>query len=641
VTGLAPTIGREDDLLRLRAAFQSATPPVVRVLTGMGGVGKTSLARAYTDRHRADYNLVWWIRAEDPNAIDAEFRALLDTVLPPGQATQLTNARTKAFDLLAKQDRPWLLVLDNIPDPPAAALLLPAAGPGHILITSQATTWPDPRTAIPVRTLNIAASVELLTSLSLDQDRKSAEALAAELDGLPLALAQAAGFIRANAINLATYLRLYRSADLHQDGQPADYPHTVATTWQLAMDRLSENARFMLNVLAFYAPDAIPVHRLFTSLDELARHRAVGDLHNYSLVTPSGSGTVTIHRLVQATTRNRLHADLIAHEWADKARTAIMAALPEEPVTASSITHWNALRTHGHALLDHLPSEHPSSLAVRHELARWAGLAGDVVRARELFAELRAIRERVLEKSHPDTLATWHELGHWTRRAGDAPGARNLLAELLPIRERVLGVEHPQTLSTRHQLAYSIGIAGDPERAQTMFAELVPMIERVMGREHPDYFAALHDLALCAGQAGDAARARDLLAELLPIRERVLGAEHPRSLLTRHELAGWTGRAGAAARARDLLAELLPIRERVLGAEHPRTLQTRYELALWTGQAGDAVRARDLLAELLPIHERVMGAEHTDTRLTRAAGAHWSDLASVGEEFGPSGGWQG
>jgi hypothetical protein len=55
---------------------------------------------------------------------------------------------------------------------------------------------------------------------------------------------------------------------------------------------------------------------------------------------------------------------------------------------------------------------------------------------------------------HPRTLATRDNLARFTGEAGDAAGARDQFAELLPIRERVLGPEHPATLTTRRNLAY-------------------------------------------------------------------------------------------------------------------------------------------------------------------------------------------
>jgi len=205
--------------------------PITMVLTGMGGVGKTSLARAYARHHRADYGLVWWIRAEDSATIDGDFRTLLE-ILAPHDASQIRDAGAAVHALLADQPRPWLLILDNVPDAAAARGLEPAAGAGHVLITSQATMhWPSGQTMIAVEPLTQEASIDLLTSLSLDGDRGTARELAQELGGMPLALAQAGAFARASAVTLATYLRLYRSrgTELHQEGRLPDYPHTVAT----------------------------------------------------------------------------------------------------------------------------------------------------------------------------------------------------------------------------------------------------------------------------------------------------------------------------------------------------------------------------------------------------------------------------
>lgn len=608
LAGLTKIVGREDELRDLRAAFGHDK---VQVLAGMGGVGKTSIARVYADRHRDDYGIVWWVRAEDPATVDADFRALLEVLLPPGEAAQVGDARTAVFNVLAGQRDPWLLVLDNVFEAAAAHGLLPPAGDGEVLITSRDPRWPN---ATVIEPLDTDAAILVLG----DSDEDTARALAAELGGLPLALTQAAGFVRATAINLATYLRLYRDrgAELHDEAKPADYPHTVATTWQLAMDRLTEQARELLNLTAFYAPDAIPVHLLLGSWDELTRHRATAELSSYGLASLAGDDTITVHRLVQAVTRSRLHADQRFDEWADRARELIMAARQARM----------ALHPHLLTLLEHLPPEDPATLSTRLYLADSTGMAGNAVRARELCAELLPIRERVSGAEDPDTLATKHSLAQWTGQAGLAESARDLFAELLPVLERVRGDEHPDTLLTRLYLSHWTGAAGDPVRARELCAELLPIQERVSGDEHSDTLLTRQTLAHWTARTGDVTRARVLFADLIRVQERVLGAEHPHTLATRYAMASWAGWSGDAVLARDLFAELLPFEERVWGAEHPSTLRIRGNLAFWTGEAGDAARAREMYAELLRTRERVLGADHPDTANTRKDLALWSDL---------------
>ena len=72
-----------------------------------------------------------------------------------------------------------------------------------------------------------------------------------------------------------------------------------------------------------------------------------------------------------------------------------------------------------------------------------------------------------------------------TGEAGDAAAARDQYAALLPIEERVLGPEHTETLTTRANLARWTGESGDAAAARDQLAALLPVYERVLGPEHP------------------------------------------------------------------------------------------------------------------------------------------------------------
>ena len=78
-------------------------------------------------------------------------------------------------------------------------------------------------------------------------------------------------------------------------------------------------------------------------------------------------------------------------------------------------------------------------MTTRANGGRWIGEAGNAAGARDQFATLLPVMERVLGPGHPLTLSARSNLAGWTGAAGDAAGARDQLAVLLPVRERVLG----------------------------------------------------------------------------------------------------------------------------------------------------------------------------------------------------------
>ena len=681
--------GREALLAELdaRLAAGAGLALCTVVLCGLGGAGKTSVAVEYAHRHLADVGVAWQFPVEDATVLAAGFGELAAQLGARG----LVDARdpvASVHAVLARFAVPWLLIFDNAEDAASVAAFLPPAGPGRVLITSQNSNWPGQVLEVPVLDLDLAAG--FLISLTGDGDQQAARDLASVLGGLPLALEQAAAYIRATGGTLARYVASFRKegAQLLARGEPAAKSRTVATTWRLAFEDLQQTAPGavgLLRLLAFCAPEAIPLRLLLQPRpglsgqlgdevapvlvplleDPLAAGDAIAALRRYSLVIPVGGGSVSVHRLVQAVTADQMPAQL-AGQWRQAAAALIEDAIPFDtdlpeawPVCAALLPHAQAALADDSDGMARIASylgssgsyatarelqrrvvaarervlgpEHADTLLAWNELGYWTGRAGDPAAARDLFAGLLPVLERVLGPEHPDTLLARHNLASWTGEAGNPAAARDLFAALLPVFDRVLGPENPYTLTARHELARWTGRAGDAAVARDLFAGLVPVKEQVLGSEHRDTLAARGNLARWTGEAGDAAAARDQYAELLPVLERVLGPEHPETVAARGNLAGWTGQAGDAAAARDLSAGLLPVRERVLGPEHPDTLIARSYLARWTGEAGDAAAARDLFAELLPVLERVLRPEHPDTLAARSQLAYWTEQA--GRDF--------
>ena len=684
--------GREALLAELDARLAGGPGPRVAVLYGLGGAGKTSVAVEYAHRHLAEVDVCWQFAAENPALLAAEF-GVLAAQLGARDAADTRDPVASVHGVLARAQAGWLVVFDNVTDWASVQPFVPPAGPGRVLITTQNQHWP-PGQALQVPVLDVEVAAGFLVNRTGDADRARARELAGTLGGLPLALEQAAAYMQASGTSLGLYLQLFRArqADLLARGEAAGHPLDVTATLGLALSRLAADAPSavaVLRLLAFLAPEPVPLPLLLDAApaadpavaatvgplagDLIAAGDAVAALRRYSLVTLAGDGLVMMHRLVQAITRAQLNDGQIG-QWQQAAATLVEAAVPADPQLPTSWPTCAVLLPHALAVLgltsggmlrialylgrcgnysaardlfrliagarsedDAYGAEHPATLDSREELAYWTGRAGDAATARDQFADLLPIRERVSGPEDPDTLTTRSNLARWIGKVGDAATARDQYAALLPIRERVLGPEHPDTLITRNNLGYWTGEAGDAATARDQFADLLPIRERISGPEHRETLITRANLAYWAGEAGDAATARDQYADLLPIYERVLGPEHPDTLTGRESFAKWAGEAGDAATARDQYADLLPIYERVLGPEHPDTLTGRANLADWTGKAGDAAGARDQYAALLPIQGRVFGPEHPNTLITHNNLAHWTgeagDAATARDQY--------
>ena len=552
--------GREELVADLNARLTTAGTAVPRVvaLTGLGGMGKTSVALEYTYRELDGLGIAWQLAAENRTALAAGFG---DLAAQLGARDRLAaeDPVAQVYGVLAARPGDWLLIFDNAPGPAALQAVLPPKGRGRVIITSQNPYWPgDEAVEVPVLGQEVAVAFLLTRTGSADQD--AARQLAGELGGLPLALEQACAYMQTVGRGIAEYLAMFRQrrTDLLARGEIPGYGKQVATTWALAFDQLQQTSPQtigLLRLLACCAPEQIPLHLLLQPQpelaepldpkvaalllplleDQLAADDAVAGLRRYSLVSPPVEGSVSVHRLVQAVTLAQLPAGQ-AEAWRQAARSLIGAALPEDTERPGT---WPIYA----ALLPHVQVTHPAD---SDAMARVASFLGD---------------------------------------SGNYTAARVLQQQIVDARERVLGAEHPDTLDARAELGYWAGEAGDPAAARDQYVSLLPAIERVLGAEHPDTLTIRGNLARWTGEAGDPAAARDQYAMLLPVRERVLGAEHPHTLTIRGNLARWTGEAGDPAAARDQYVSLLPAIERVLGAEHPHTLTDRGNLAYWTGQA--------------------------------------------------------
>lgn len=112
-----------------------------------------------------------------------------------------------------------------------------------------------------------ASMIQLLLedTVSDAQDRRLVEEMANQLCGLPLALAQMAGYLRSNHVTVNEFLGDYKNREyvrtLLGSAKSLDhqqYQHTLKTVWRLSFEKLSADAQTLLRVAVFLHPDGMP-----------------------------------------------------------------------------------------------------------------------------------------------------------------------------------------------------------------------------------------------------------------------------------------------------------------------------------------------------------------------------------------------
>jgi tetratricopeptide (TPR) repeat protein len=661
-------VGREEELGQLDAVLVSGAGVVTQALTGLGGIGKSTLVREYARRHRTGFNPIWWIPAEDSAAIEAGLAGLARRLQPELALLPDEAAAGWARTWLSAHEG-WLLLLDNVTDPADVADLIADLPGGRFLLTSRTTVgWHGIAVATGLGVLEDDQATELMERIAGPALMDGAARLCQLLGNLPLAIEQAAAYMQQNQVTAAVFAsRLATDGQVlawNPDGHDAE--RTIARIWQISLHKIA--ARHgdlpgrLLHTLAWYAPDDIPVavlHHL-DGINEQHADEALGRLAAYALITRTGD-TLAVHRLVQVAIRT-FPAGAGPGQHSDIAARALLHALPDEkpndpagwPTWRRLIPHIETLAVHTHpesddrdtATLLHqaarflyeqgainqatvlaerahtgrvrlLGPDHPDTLQSRNDIAGAYREAGDLGRAIQLFEQNLDDRIRVLGPDHPGTMQSRNNLAGAYKEAGDLGRAIPLFEQNLGDAVRVLGQDHPEALTCRHNLASAYQNAGDLARAIPLYEQNLDDTVRVLGPAHPDTLSSRHNLAYAYEHARDLGRAISLYEQNLDNRVRVLGPDHPDTLRSRNNLAGAYKEAGDLGRAIPLFEQNLDDRVRVLGPEHPATLRSRNNLAVAYRSANDLARAIPLYEQALDDSLRVLGPDHPLTKLIR------------------------
>ncbi|MFI6803574.1 FxSxx-COOH system tetratricopeptide repeat protein [Streptomyces luteogriseus] len=547
--------GRVVALQDLHARLTQGTTAILpEALHGMGGVGKSQIAIEYAYRHSSDYDIVWWIPAEQPAQIRAAFVDLAQRLRLPTTAEANTAVPAVLEALrLGKPYHNWLLVFDNAESPETVTPFFPRGGTGRILVTSRNGQWVNMARTIEVDVFAREESIELLRRRGPGLTDDKANQLSEALGDLPLAIEQAAVWLTETGMPAEEYLELFegkreefvsRRSELLELAPPMDYQLPVAAAWNVSLDRLKDTnpgALQLLQVCSYFAPE--PVSRsLFMAgrnaalpgllgqvlSDPIRLGQALREVNRYALARiDHRTNSIQLHRLVQAVLIDQMTPEE-RESMREAAHLLLAGGDPGEPGVTANWPRYAELLPHIRASRAVECDNHwVRNLVVNTVtyLFTW----GDHDACLELAQDaLRTWREHI-GPDDAQTLTVARYCGHVLRALGRYVEAAQLDEDSLERRRRTVGDTHEDTLLAARAVAVDMRAAGDFASSAKLNKETYEQAVRSFGERDPMAIAAAVDYGTALRLTGEFTTARDLDAVNLQLAVDALGED---SLLT-------------------------------------------------------------------------------------------------------------
>jgi tetratricopeptide (TPR) repeat protein len=618
---------------------------------------------------------VFWIHASNAARIDQGYGEIAAQVKVHSRG----ESKADIFQLVDKWLRDeskgkWVLIVDNIDD--ASVLFksddtgqqsslanLLQSRHGSILFTTRtksvASRLAEENDIILVEPMNETDALMLLENkLGKQMNENDVVELAATLEFMPLAIVQAAAYIRQRdpRYSVRQYVEDFHKNDRkktsllnHEAGhlrRDREAKNSIIITWQISFDHIRHirpSAADLLSLMSFFDRQGIPEavlkirneakNEIVKESDDdmnddemVSSDSSVEDefemdiviLRNYSFINVTDRTTFAMHRLVQLAIKKWLKANNQLEKWKQQYIKNLYTVFP----LTGEIENWTqcqALLPHAKSVIDQMPTAESSleewaSILVR---AGWYTLeTGSYVEAETMVLKATHIRKKLLGEEHPYTLKSMHLLACVYHLEGKWKEAEELGNQVMKTAKEVLGAEHRGSLTIRSNLALIYAAQGRYTEAEELQMQVMKMSTKLLGAKHLNTLASMNNLGTTWFRLGRLNEAEKLQMQVMKMSTKLLGAEDSNTLISMSNLALTYTHQGRLNEAEELQMREMKIYTKVLGADHLNTLISMSNLALVYTHQGRWNEGESLAREAMETQQRHLGTDHPFTLIS-------------------------
>ena len=219
-----------------------------------------------------------------------------------------------------------------------------------------------------------------------------------------------------------------------------------------------------------------------------------------------------------------------------------------------------------------------------------------------------------------------HRLGYDVQNCGNAgslasyyddqgryEAAEKLISRVSATRTKSLGMEHVDTLKAMSLHGTVLYNQGKYDEAEGIERQTVELRKRILGEEDASTLDGLESLALTLQRQGKYNEAESLQRQLLQTREKHFGKRNSDTIRCSTNLAETLHAQGRWSEAEKMEREALQLGETLLGRQHETTLDIMSELVETLKDQRKYEEAEKLGREALQLGERMDGKQHPNT----------------------------
>lgn len=623
--------GRAEILDQLRDELQrGGSAALLHVLHGLGGVGKTQIAIEYAHRFKADYDIVWWIRSQEPNRAAASLAELGKELGLPMRNVAEASAAT--VDLLRRGDphKHSLLIFDNAEAKDIDGLrpLIPTGGEAHVLITSRHRELAALGTSqIDVDVFSRPESVAHLQRHIPNLSHDEGDQLAEMLGDLPIAVELAAAWLKETGVPVKQYVeRLAQDPGIILKELASGYRGSVQAVWRATIDELraqSPTAVRLLELFAWFGPEPISTSLVYSDefissmqqFDPLLEgermmiDRIIRDLGRFALVRVDlEEASINVHRLLQ----QLVQGDMVAEHQSQMRRKVrrILTKMRPGDGDVDNPDQWpryNVIWPHLYvARADRAKEGATRQLMV--DRVRYLTLRGQIDEALQLAQRMQKTWEQDSEVDDMWLLVLRCEIANIHRQQGRAKESYAIDEAVYEqqLNSEAMGPKHLHTLRTAGSLAADLRSLGRWNRSLARDRETYALMAETFGETHPRTLWAANNLALSLRITGQSLAARDMDQRILDQRRASLGDSHHLTLVSALNLARDLDDCGQYADSLFVVQGTATTCRAQLGEDAPTTLDTEKQVAVAERRLGRLESARTRAES---VHRRWMAVQ--------------------------------